>query len=189
MPIYHEFLLLTSCSAFSVEDSIQFQIALAGMELEAVTQLFFNKPDVSVDDVLNVFDVKYDYKTFHSLGISMDVLLNYQGQVIRRANGTWEGFLPELLRRSGTKFLREFLRFVTGSSYVPYTNSRTDYWITIEFNGTEEDSAHAASLPVCHSCAKTIKLPPTAYSGDQEIFEKKLKQSMEYSEYVGFDMS
>jgi HECT-domain (ubiquitin-transferase) len=80
-------------------------------------------------------------------------------------------------------FLRDFVWFVTGSSYV----QRLTNEITVEFNYKE--SSFQDSLPVAHTCAKLIKLPGHAYDGSREVLEMKLDKSIQYTKVGIFDMS
>jgi hypothetical protein len=66
--------------------------------------------------------------------------------------------LPDLLRVENPEFLKQFVDFVTGSSFVPkYTDG---YKIKVEFNMIE--SPNADSLTVAHTCENTLKLPALA---------------------------
>lgn len=101
----------------------------------------------------------------------------------------FEGLL-ELFRtkfESDPSYISNFVNFCTGSSYIPdldLHNTENNKWaIRLEYNCSLTDER----LPSVFTCENTMLLPATAYDGNIETFEKKLKISMNHTMFK-FDM-
>lgn len=82
-------------------------------------------------------------------------------------------------------FMARFLCWCTGSGFMPDVEMHPEYFIRVEFNAVEMSPE---ALPVVHTCDKTIKIPKLAYDANMEVFDEKLRTSMELS--MGrFDMA
>jgi hypothetical protein len=83
-------------------------------------------------------------------------------------------------KSTDSAFLRDFVEFCTGQSYLPDLDSNPQFIILVEFNA-DENETREKHLPVAHTCDNAIKLPSTAYDGNIEEFERLLTLSLKYS--------
>jgi hypothetical protein len=151
------------------------------MPLGAVQELLFCEQDFDVEDVIDDLEPLYDRnEDYVHLIVSQLAILSINDK------GKRSGILVDLLRdrcESNNEFLRDFVWFITGSSFI----QRSTLKMTVEFNYTESRSFD--SLPVAHTCVKTLKLPGLAYDGNRELLEQKLDISIQNSKKCLFDMA
>lgn len=69
--------------------------------------------------------------------------------------------------------LHWFCEFVTGQKYLN-TDPRSTFTITVDFDLETDDS-----LPESHTCVDTISFPISAYNGDIEVTEEKIKKAVQ----------
>ena len=82
-------------------------------------------------------------------------------------------------------FLKKFVCYCTGQSYIPTPKAFPNFRIIIEFSSIVDGGVKRTSeeWPFGHTCVKTLKLPLQAYKGDTGKFFHKLEQAM--SETMG----
>jgi HECT-domain (ubiquitin-transferase) len=130
---------------------------------------YFAREDLKPDDFID----KNDWRSFIVTdSVDCDAVEHIENQ-----SKLLDG-LKDIIIHSDTKYLRDFLCFCTGLAYLPDVSVHTDFKITIEFNMDECDEE---SLPVAHTCVKTIKFPYQAYGGNKEKLKHKLGLSLTYS--------
>ena len=149
--------------------------------------MLFAKHKVTADDVLAVLVVE----SFDSRGVLGEyqnniIGINDNGGLLRGLDRKVRGFLPDMLRElENEDFPTKFAWFATGCPYVPHAESDPGFKIEIEFHNTElSDDA----LPTCHTCENTVKLPASAYLGNDEIFRQKLMLALNECEKIPFSM-
>ncbi|KAL7570950.1 hypothetical protein ACA910_002580 [Epithemia clementina (nom. ined.)] len=146
-------------------------LEVAGLDLISLAEmdsLFFSKLPTRADDVIQALHPEYDVKE-KAVGT-----IEYQTKMLSINEGRVEGLLVDLLRKKeaeGNKtFSADFVEFATGARFIPQGGAK----ILIEFNSGEEGYKGVEnSLPVAHTCVRTIKFPATAYEGDLVKLEKK----------------
>jgi hypothetical protein len=143
--------------------------------LDALSRIHFANPNLKAHDFLDengewlpfICPISQDY------GEDEALLAEFAGNQFQIMNA-----LKDIVRKEDSEWLGDFLCFCTGSSFLPDVSIHSKYKLTIEFNLVE---THPEMLPVAHTCVHTLKLPFQAYNGDEEKFEHKLRQSVEYS--------
>jgi hypothetical protein len=143
--------------------------------LEALSSIYFANPDLEAHDFLdeNGEWLPFICPTQQDYGKDEALLAECAGNQFQIMNA-----LKDMIRKSDSKWLGDFLCFCTGCSFLPEVSIYTEYKLSIEFNLKETDPE---MLPVAHTCVNTLKLPFQAYGGDEEKFENKLRQSVDYS--------
>ena len=150
--------------------------------MQAVSEIFFAhdlKPEDFLHNPSNVKDKGY----FRFLKVVLRDPSNRDCDDFRISRGKLLKALHDKIREnSDPEFLKNFLCYCTGQSYVPTLKAFPDFRIILEFSsGDEDEKCHPEHLPVAHTCEHTLKLPIQAYGGNEEIFFFKLNQAMEYS--------
>lgn len=158
------------------------------MPFPAIDPLFFAKHRVAAQDVIFILKPLYDEKA-SKIKKTAQQYLCYQKMIIsEQEDGDPEkmkGLLVDFLLKKESEdeqFPANFLELVTGCRYLPQYGTS----VVIEFNSVEFNSED--SLPVCHTCECTLKMPSYAYRGDADLFEARLMQTYEYCG-KGFDMT
>jgi hypothetical protein len=114
-----------------------------------------------------------------------------EGQVkcndeLERLDSFVDKALFPLLRSMSSEKLSNFVEFCTGYHYIPDVFSDdTDkkheesqrFVIGVELN--QDEGMDEESLPVSHTCIKTLKLPWGLYGGDRDKFAAKLDMAMD----------
>ena len=105
--------------------------------------------------------------------------MKLQKQVYAINDGVRCGALVDAIRNlgkveEGKDFLRQFVMFVSGYTFLPSNSSLT---IGVEFSNELAES----SLPVAHSCICLLKLPVTGYGGDVGRLTSSLQKSLEWT--------
>jgi hypothetical protein len=135
----------------------------------------------AVDDVIRALDPAYDYMNNEDISTyGQQMILS----ICHKTNDRY-GVLVDVLRErclSNKDFLLDFVWCITGSKFIP----QTAFKIRIEFN--YEELPVPDSIPVAHTCDRTLKLPGLAYDGNRGKFEQKLDYFMEYAKCASFDM-
>ena len=99
-------------------------------------------------------------------------------------------FFKEKIENGDQEFMRSFVSFCTGSMYL-----KDGVRIKIEFSKSYTDMTKGENedefvregqdwheyLPRTHTCVQTLVIPATAYDGNMEIFEFKLRQAMKFT--------
>ena len=132
---------------------------LRTMPQGAVSNLLFAPPTVKVDDVLNVLEPQFT--------VASEKILDNQKKF-------FEEVLKAVLRDKSKKsrtFLRNFLSFVTGLSYVPHRTAKPDYAIIVEF---DESQVAEKAFPSSKTCENVLFIPFHAYHCDRKLFEEQL---------------
>jgi HECT-domain (ubiquitin-transferase) len=152
------------------------------MPLDVLTDLLFFQPAIKVEDIISALVPKYPEEEdievfcFESQMRVLEIVESDDKKRIRK------GILIDLLKGANQAFLKDFLWFTTGYEYMP----RSNFTITVEFN--YDENMDEGSLPVAHTCIMLLKLPYLAYDSNPEVLEQKLKQSIEFTREVKFDM-
>jgi len=142
---------------------------------KVLNRLLFSKPTITEEEFWKVIQ-------FSSFGDSHDRSHDLADQHAMFKQQLRFHF--STMAKDDPAFFSKFVHTCTGQSYIPDVKLNEDFRITIEFNFNELEADH---LPVVHTCEKTIKLPAGVYNLDMEVFEAKLRHTMEHSNGI-FDM-
>ncbi len=144
--------------------------------LEAVTQQFFSLPELSLEDLKELFRPKHEH------------ILENDSNFIERHQQFTKFTLPKALEnicKHKPTFLSDFVFFVTGSRCIPYLAGNSDFEIQVLFETTATENA----LPQSHTCDNMIHIPWGAYGNDVNTFSKIIEKAVEYALKAGFDMA
>jgi hypothetical protein len=112
-------------------------------------------------------------------------------QHLERMTSFMSDTLIPTLREMSQEKLTQFVEFCTGYHYIPEINENDKgtkhgksqvFGIVVELN--QDERMDEDSLPVSHTCVKTLKLPWHIYGGDRDKFASKLDMAMDYSRGV-----
>ena len=88
--------------------------------------------------------------------------------------------MPALFRKKeasedGKAFLRAFLKYVTGLSYINKGNP----CISIVFEDLEDEEGDESEVPESRICEQELAIPLNAYGASLELLEDILDEAME----------
>jgi hypothetical protein len=134
--------------------------------LEAVDRLIFASHNFTAQDLYSILEPMYE---------GDETLQESQKMLFEQA-------LPEILEKWAVDertMLHRFVEFCTGQSYLPDMGSTFKIYVKFETESVEGNSSSEERLPESHTCERILSLPKSAYGSDSELFEKKLRQSIE----------
>jgi HECT-domain (ubiquitin-transferase) len=143
--------------------------------------LLFSVAKYTASEVIDVLCLYYE-------GYDVDSSIESQEAVFSVCPKSQErrGILVDIIRergQDGDDFLKDFVWFITGSSYIQIQQLK-QYSIIIEFSSKELTSDD--SYPVGHTCEQVLTLPGNAYFGDRAKLERLLDESIAHCKVQSF---
>ena len=155
---------------------INLQSLFAIVPSRVINVLLFSNPEISAQQVIDFLEPKYSSKELVD-----DKIVG--AETVRKVmkdsqERCFTKDLPDVLRdlssgpNAKQNFLQDFLKFCTGSSYMPYLGANPNFRILVSFSC----SLRSDSLPTANTCFNTFNIPANAYLNDKNVLREKISQ-------------
>ena len=137
-----------------------------------LNKLLFDNPSYTPDDIIKAFKIHHSDEDRFLERVEMQEFF-------------FENTLPETLRILSEKddsFLRNFLFYVTGASFLPHLDANPQFKITIAFSTDSEID----NLPTASTCVNELQIPAEVYDNNAEVFAERLETAVNLGKVAGF---
>jgi hypothetical protein len=150
------------------------------MPLEAVEAILFASQKVTTE---MLFDGAggfrfIEFKSALGFDDDMEACLSQTQELLKKRMKKLFREKAESRKSTDSAFLRNYVEFCTGLSFLPDLDSNPQFRMYVEFNKKE---MLEENWPVAHTCNNVLKLPSTAYDGNIEKFEEMLNYDWKWS--------
>ena len=129
--------------------TVNLQFTLASTSLSYASEMLFAAPVVDPNDL------------YERLALSVKKFSDLHQPFL-------DSIMKDVIIEMTPKERENFVFFCTGFNYLSRKNSK--FLITVEF---DYENMTLTSLPMSHTCKKTIRLPSDMYGKDKKIFQSK----------------
>ena len=148
---------------------INLQSLFAIVPSRVINALVFNNPEISAQQVIDILKPAYSGNDLLDDETIIKVMKDIQERCFTKD-------LPDVLRdlssgpNAKPNFLQDFLKFCTGSSYMPYLGANPNFKIIVSFSGVLQFD----SLPSANTCFNKFNIPAYAYQNDKTVLREKM---------------
>ena len=148
---------------------INLQSLFAIVPSRVINALVFNNPEISAQQVIDILKPAYSGNDVLDDETIIKELKDRQERCFTKD-------LPDVLRdlssgpNAKPNFLQDFLKFCTGSSYMPYLGANPNFKILVSFSGVLQ----CYSLPSANTCFNKFNIPAYAYQNDKIVLREKM---------------